>query len=370
VGSKGERLAYTYIVTNLQSAGIKPLWGAENYLQEFTVKKNFNPHASADSGAVEITGHNVIGYIDNKAQNTVIIGAHYDHLGYDEYGGSTYRGEKGEKPRIHNGADDNASGTAALLELARMLARHEFMGNNYLFIAFSGEEEGLLGSNYFCKHPVLDMSKVTYMINMDMLGRLDTVKNMIAVGGYGTSPVWGKVLTTMQNNAFKVKFDSSGTGPSDHTSFYNVGIPVLHFFTGTHYDYHKPSDDEEKINYAGEVQVIRYMYTLIGKLDKEPKLAFTKTREDSSARVAFKVTLGIMPDYLYEGKGISIDGVTDGKPASRAGLKRGDIIIRLGETKTDDMQSYMKALSHFSKGEATTVRIIRNGKEETVNVTF
>lgn len=370
VGSKGEKEAYTYIENEFKKYKLEPA-GTEKYLQEFTVKKNLNPHvSSSDSNIVPITGHNVVGFIDNKAQNTIILGAHYDHLGYNEYGGSTYRGEKDEKPQIHNGADDNASGTAALLVLADALSKNEFKKNNYLFIAFTGEEEGLLGSNYFCKHPTIDLTKISCMINMDMVGRLDTVKNIISIGGYGTSPAWGKLLGMMPAEHFKIKFDSSGTGPSDHTSFYNVGIPVLFFFTGTHSDYHKPSDDENKINYTDELRIVKYVYSLIGKLDNEPKLTFTKTREDSSSKVSFKVTLGIMPDYTYEGKGVSVDGVTEGKPASKAGIKRGDIIIQLGEIKTDDMQTYMKALSKFNKGETTKVHVQRNSKIEIFDITF
>ena len=369
VGSNGEKLAYEYITKNFKQFGLKPK-GTEEFLQTFVSNKNFNPHATSDSGATPIAGHNVVAYIDNKAENTVILGAHFDHLGYNEYGGSTYRGEKDEKPKIHNGADDNASGTSALLVLAEALSKNEFKKNNYLFIAFTGEEEGLLGSNYFCKHPTIDLAKVTYMINMDMVGRLDTAKNSVQVGGYGTSPAWGKVFGTMPSEHFKIKFDSSGTGPSDHTSFYNVGIPVLFFFTGTHSDYHKPSDDEDKINYTDELRIVKYMYTLIGKLDAEPKMAFTKTREDSSAKVSFKVTLGIMPDYTFEGKGVSVDGVTDGKPAAKSGIKRGDTIIQLGEIKTDDMQTYMKALSKFTKGDTSKVKIVRDKKELIFDITF
>ncbi|MEI6507480.1 MAG: M28 family peptidase [Bacteroidota bacterium] len=370
VGSAGEKTAYEYIIKNLQQSKVESVNG-NSFLQEFKTKHKLNPHASSkDSGSIEITGHNVIGYINNNAANYIVIGAHFDHLGYNEYGGSTYKGENGESPKIHNGADDNASGTAALLVLADLLSKGEFKKNNYLFIAFSGEEEGLLGSNYFCKHPTIDLTKVTYMINMDMVGRMDTVKRTLAVSGYGTSPTWGKAFSSLTTDEFKFKFDSSGTGPSDHTSFYNVGIPVLHFFTGTHSDYHKPSDDEQKINYNDEGKVVRYIYTLIGKLDAEPKLAFTKTREDSSSKVSFKVTLGIMPDYMFEGKGVSVDGVTDGKPAAKAGIKRGDVIIQLGEIKTDDMQLYMKALSKFSKGETTKVKIIRDKKEFEFELTF
>lgn len=371
VGSKGEKKAYLYITRQFRNTRLQPMGTAE-YLQEFHFKKNLaNPHGTADdSGATAITGHNVIGFLDNHAANTVVIGAHYDHLGYNEYGGSTSSNDNDKIARIHNGADDNASGTAALMELAVLLSKSQFKGNNYLFIAFSGEEEGLLGSNYFTKHPTIDLAKVTYMINMDMLGRLDTAKHSFVISGTGTSPAWEKAMQGISIDSLKVKMEASGTGSSDHTSFYYSGIPALHFFTGTHYDYHKPSDDEDKINYEGELSVVKYIYTLIGKMDKAPKLAFTKTKEDTTAKVAFKVTLGIMPDYLYEGKGVRVDGVTEGKPAQKAGIQRGDVIIQLGELQTNDMTAYMKALAAFKKGESTRAVIQRNNKEMTVDVTF
>lgn len=320
-----------------------------------------------------IEGHNVIAKIWNKSEQTVVVGAHYDHLGYNELGGSTWRPESNEKAQIHNGADDNASGTGALLELAEMIkSKSEFQSKNYVFIAFSGEEEGLLGSNYFCKHPTVDLSKVSYMINMDMLGRLDTAKAAFAISGTGTSPSWKKALEAIPTDGLKLKFTESGTGSSDHTSFYYSQIPALHFFTGTHADYHKPSDDSEKINYEGEAQVISYIYQLIWNMRDEAKFAFTKTKEDSSTstKASFKVTLGIMPDYLYEGKGLKMDGVTEGKPASVAGLKKGDILIKLGEDEITDMQSYIKALSKHNKGDEAEVRVMRNGVEMPFQVRF
>ncbi|MCE2787572.1 MAG: M28 family peptidase [Bacteroidota bacterium] len=372
VGSKGEKKAYSYIIKQYKKYGAAPK-GTTGYLQPFSIRRNFkNPHgSSSDTTGLLIHGHNAVAYIDNDADKTVIIGAHYDHLGYNEYGGSTYKAENAkEKPMIHNGADDNASGTAALIELCYLLKQSNFKGNNYLFIAFSGEEEGLLGSNYFTKNPTISKTAFNYMINMDMLGRLDTAKQSFAISGTGTSPVWSKVMESIQVDSLKIKYTESGTGSSDHTSFYYINVPALHYFTGTHYDYHKPSDDEGKINYKGELSVIKHIYNLIGKLDKEPKLVFTPTKEDSTARVSFKVTLGIMPDYLFEGRGVKVDGVTQGKPASNAGIKRGDVLIKLGDIELKDMQTYMKALGKFSKGETAILFFMREGKEEQVNITF
>jgi hypothetical protein len=220
-------------------------------------------------------GHNVIGYIDNGAANTIILGAHYDHLGYGEDHNSLYTGSI---PTIHNGADDNASGSAALIELSKQLKNSTLKNNNYVFIAFSGEELGLFGSKYYTEHPTVDFTKTNYMINMDMVGRLNDSTHGVTIGGYGTSPVWGQELSAT-DGYFKFNLDSSGTGPSDHTSFYRKDIPVLFFFTGAHSDYHKPSDDADKINYNGELMLLKYIYNVIERTNDKGKLAFTKTRE-------------------------------------------------------------------------------------------
>jgi aminopeptidase YwaD len=307
------------------------------------------------------TGHNVVGYINNGAASTVILGAHFDHLGYGEDGNSMLR--TGEK-LVHNGADDNASGTAALIELARLLKKSKAKNNNYLFVAFSGEELGLFGSKYFVEHPTVDLARANYMINMDMVGRLNDSTKALAVGGYGTSPQWATVIDPQDKKLpFVIKIDSSGTGPSDHTSFYRKDIPVLFFFTGQHRDYHRPSDDADKINYEGELQVIKYIDHIINDLDgQNQKLAFSKTRETQVSTSSFKVTLGIMPDYTFDGAGVRADGVTDGRPAAKAGLKAGDVIIQLGEHAVSSVETYMQALNKFNKGDKTKVKFKRGNE--------
>ncbi len=313
------------------------------------------------------TGHNVVGYIDNGAATTVILGAHYDHLGYGEDHNSLFTGTT---PQIHNGADDNASGTAALIELGKLLKASKFKGNNYLLVSFSGEELGLFGSKYFTDHPAVDLTSANYMINMDMVGRLNDSTHGLTIGGYGTSPLWGQLLTE-KDKFFTIKFDSSGTGPSDHTSFYRKDIPVLFFFTGVHSDYHKPSDDADKINYNGELQVVKYVYNIIDAANKKGKLAFTKTREAaSSGKSSFKVTLGIMPDYTYSGSGVRVDGVSEGKTAQKVGIKAGDVITQLGDIKFTDVQSYMGALGKFNKGDATKVKVKRGSEELVFDIIF
>ncbi|MBS1574155.1 MAG: M28 family peptidase [Bacteroidetes bacterium] len=315
-------------------------------------------------------GHNVAGYIDNNAANTVIIGAHFDHLGYGEDGSSLLR--TGEH-LIHNGADDNASGTAALIELARLLKNSKIRNTNFLFIAFSGEELGLFGSKYFVENPTINLQSVNYMINMDMVGRFSDSTHALTVGGYGTSPAWSNTIAASNPKSFfVVKVDSSGTGPSDHTSFYRKDIPVLFFFTGLHSDYHRPTDDADKINYTGEYRVVRYINDIVTNLSKQnQKLAFTKTRETqttSSAR--FSVTLGIMPDYTFTGTGVRCDGISEGKAAQKAGLQTGDIIVQLGGNNITSLENYMQALGKFKKGDKTKVKFKRGNDTVEADVQF
>jgi hypothetical protein len=324
-----------------------------------------------------MTGHNVAGFIDNGKPNVVVIGAHYDHLGMG-IEGSLYRGE----PAVQNGADDNASGVAVMLQLAADLKNMpDARNSDYLFIAFSGEELGLYGSNWWTKHPTVPIAELNYMVNMDMVGRLDS-SNDLAINGVGTSPAWKRLKPDSVASktpkpgkksaapAFNIKTTESGVGPSDHTSFYLQDIPVVHFFTGAHEDYHKPSDDVDKLNYDGMLRITRYIEQLIVDLDDEGKLAFTKTASDTASTPTFKVTLGVVPDYMYSGQGMRIDGVTDGKSAAAAGLKTGDVVIALGDHKVTDMMSYMRALGAFSKGESTKVTVLREGKEMKADITF
>ncbi len=314
-------------------------------------------------------GHNVIGFIDAGAPYTVVIGAHYDHLGFGEDGNSLYRGTE---KMIHPGADDNASGTAALLELGRLLKKTKGLRTNYLLIAFSGEESGLIGSKYFTEHPSVALSKVGYMINMDMIGRLNDSSHVLTIGGYGTSPEWADLIgSTLNKKQFVLNADSSGTGPSDHTSFYLKNIPVLFFFTGIHPDYHKPTDKADKINYVGEMEVIHLIYAIIQKLDGTNKPPFVKTRDKQfGVSPAFNVTLGLMPDYSYSGSGLRIDAISEGRPAEKAGLKAGDVIIKLGDYPVFSLQTYMEALSKFNRGDQTTVEFLRDKEDIKAAVQF
>lgn len=307
---------------------------------------------------------NIIGYIDNHAATTVILGAHYDHLGYGEDKNALDTGHI-----IHNGADDNASGTAALIELTKMLVKSSPKNNNYLIIHFSGEELGLFGSKHWLDDPTIKVTP-NYMLNMDMVGRYDT-SHKLTIGGYGTSPTWGEYFTSLNNPQILIKFDSSGSGPSDHASFYRKDMPVLFFFTGSHPDYHKATDDWDKINYEGEKNIVQMIHQLIIANDGNGKLVFTKTREQAGGRsTKFKVSLGVIPDYGFSGTGMRIDGVSPGKLAERIGLQAGDVLLQLGDIKFVDVQSYMGALGKFDKGDKTKLRILRGKEEKSFDIEF
>ena len=339
------------------------------YLQYFKdTESSYELELGVSIGEAVRNTNNIVGFINNNAPLTIVLGAHFDHLGYGEDGNSMLRGTTNE---IHNGADDNASGTAALLELAFLLKKSKSKHYNYLFIAFSAEELGLNGSKYFVEHPTIELNTVNYMINMDMVGRLNDSSRVITLGGVGTSPNWGKQLAATPNKYLQFRYDSSGTGPSDHTSFYRKDIPVLFFFTGLHTDYHKPSDDAEKINYEGELYIIKFIQSLIVSDNTTERMLFTKTKEQQTVTTArFSISMGIMPDYSFSGSGVRVDGVSDNRPAKKAGILAGDIITQLGDHKTSSVEAYMQALSKFKKGDQTKVLISRGGTLITIDILF
>ncbi len=364
-GTKGELLAAGYIMGKFYELGLLPK-GENGYLQEFSVKPKYSPHSRVKVDTTKaITGRNIIGYIDNNATKTIVIGAHYDHLGFGDEG-SLYTGNDS----IHNGADDNASGVASIIQLARIL-KEKNKGNNYLFIAFSGEEKGLWGSGWFVKHPTIELSTINYMINLDMVGRLAPDMKLL-VYGTGTSPVWNEELDKNIAGKFHLIKKESGVGPSDHMSFYLQDIPVLHFFTGQHDDYHKPTDDADKVNVEGMASIINLIDVVISDLDGSDKLAFTKTKDEESEKAPkYSVTLGVIPDYMFEGEGMRIDGVKENQPAQLAGIQKGDVVTVMGDIPIKTMMDYVKSLSQFKKGDKTTVTILRNNKEKiTVEVQF
>jgi len=370
-GTPGEKAAAEYVAAEFKKIGLNVCGSMNGYLQDFSFRPSKDPHGGVDTSTRELLTRNVIGFLDNKAEQTLIIGAHFDHLGTGHDGNSLDPEAKG---KIHNGADDNASGVAGLLELARIFSTNTQKESvNYLFIAFSGEEHGLFGSKFYADHPCIPNDKIRLMLNMDMIGRLDSTTKKLMVYGVGTSPNLVTMLDGVKQTTggnLKLITDSSGIGPSDHTSFYLKNIPVLHFFTGQHSDYHKPTDDTEKINFSGQEEVLRYIYLVLELVASEKNLVFTPTRNPKQETPSFKVTLGIMPDYTFEGPGVRIDAVTKGKPASNAGLQKGDVVIGLGELNTSDMHSYMKALGKFHKGDKTKVTFLREGLKQLSDLEF
>lgn len=369
-GSEGESKAAAYITVNFKKCNLKPYGKMTEKENFYTFPFKFNYHTDpkdTSNTKVERKGNNVVGFLDNGAENTIVIGAHYDHLGMGHDHNSLDANPVGQ---IHNGADDNASGVAGVLELARYYSNNHIKEKyNFLFICFSGEELGLLGSKKYCENPTIDLKKVNCMINMDMIGRLADSTHKLIIYGVGTAPDFVPMIDKIPTE-FTIKKDSSGIGPSDQTSFYLKDIPVLHFFTGQHADYHKPSDDIEKINYFGEAAILEYIIEMITEIEKLPKLKFLTTRNPEMGKSKYKVTMGVMPDYTYEGKGMRIDGVSDGKPAAKAGLEKGDIVIQIGDTPVGSTMDYMNGLSNFKKGDTTTVTVMRGGKEMKMKVKF
>lgn len=361
----GEIRSANYIADIFKKAGLKPAGVDGSYFQPFQVS------FAIDGNAHLLTARNVAGFLDNGAQKTIVIGAHYDHLGKGFQGSSL---TPDSKNKIHNGADDNASGTSGVLELARYFSASKISKkHNILFLAFSGEELGLLGSKYFTENPTVPLNQISCMINMDMIGRLSDEKGLI-ISGWGTSPAWGKLIPDLakkQNLRYTV--DSSGIGASDHTSFYLKNIPVVQFFTGGHSDYHKISDDVDKINFQGEASILNLIAGLVGKLDKEsgePEFQTAENPHAGTTSTDFKVTLGIMPDYSFSGKGLRIDAVTKSRPADKAGMQTGDVIFKLAGKEIGTIYDYMDVLGSHEVGDKVEAELRRGNETKKVQVTF
>lgn len=300
---------------------------------------------------------NVAGYLDNRSETTVVIGGHYDHLGY---GGPGSRSQGVHA--VHKGADDNASGVAGVLETARYLQQSQATANNYIFIAFSAEEKGLLGSRHFTQSDAYDMSRVNYMFNYDMIGRLQD--NQLVLIGTGTSPEWESAITAHTPQGMEVRQVPSGMGGSDHTSFYVMNIPVLFFFTGIHEDYHRPGDSPDKINYEGMQAILGFSHALIETLDDQGRLGFSATPLTRRGSPRSEIPqLGLMPDHAYSGEGMKILAVTEDRPAQKAGLAGGDVITRIGSVRVTNIHTYMQALGNLSPGDIVRV-VVQRGEEQ------
>jgi hypothetical protein len=313
---------------------------------------------------------NVIGRLEGTdpalAQQAFVVGAHFDHLGWGQ-DGSLYRGEK---PMIHPGADDNASGTAGMLELAQHFAASP-LHRPMLFMGFTGEEMGLLGSSHWVNAPGAPLGSIAAMFNLDMIGRLPDSTNKLNVQGTGTSPIWeGIVKGANESYTFDLAMLPDGQGASDQSAFYMKNIPVLFFFTGLHTDYHRPSDTFEKINLTGEQKVLRFVGDIIRKADEQsdkPAFVKVKVKEDQKVR-GFNVYVGTIPDYGASEEGFKITGTSPGSPAEKAGLKAGDIITQFGQTKVKNIYDYMNAMGMFKPEEDVPVVVKRGAETLTLTV--
>ncbi|MBW3598360.1 MAG: M20/M25/M40 family metallo-hydrolase [Planctomycetes bacterium] len=312
---------------------------------------------------------NVIAVLEGEgplADETVVVGAHYDHLGM---GGA---GSLAPWTRdVHNGADDNASGTAALLEVAHRLASRDTpLPRRVVFMAFTGEERGLLGSAHYVKNPKFPLEDMVAMINMDMVGRLDDDK--LVVHGTGTAENFDELVERLnREHGFQIIKKESGYGPSDHTSFYAKGAPVLHLFTGTHRDYHRPSDDTHKINVEGMRRVSDFVKDIVVEIASAPERPkYVKTERPKTAQRGRWPYFGSIPDYASDAEGLALNDVAKDGPAEKAGLKGGDVIVEFGGQKVTGIEDFAAALSGQKAGDKVKVKALRDGNTITVEVTL
>ncbi len=325
---------------------------------------------SSDVNFIRRNTRNVVGLLPGSdagaAKRAFVVGAHYDHLGWGQ-DGSLYRGNV---PMVHNGADDNGSGTASMLELAEWFGTHR-PRHSLLFIAFTGEEMGLLGSGQWVKHPTLPIESIAAMFNIDMVGRLNDSTRRLNVQGTGTSPIWDSIAKAANPDAsLDLALIPDGQGSSDHASFYMKDIPVLFFFTGLHTDYHRPSDDVDLINFPGQERVTRYIQRVISLTDTstvKPGFVRVKVNENQRARGS-SVYVGTIPDFGSTSEGFKISGTSPGSPAEKANMQAGDVIIEFGATKVISIYDYMNALALHKPGEDVPVKIKRGNDVITLTV--
>ncbi len=329
--------------------------------------KDAEANLSVDISVVRTKAINVAGVIwpENLSDSTCyIIGAHYDHLGWGPFGSM-----KPDTIAIHHGADDNASGVAGVLELARFYQSHpEAVRKPIVFVSFSGEEEGLFGSQYFADHMPLSREKVGAMLNMDMVGRLRN--NRLIVGGIGSATQWESFVRSVDKelgtDSLSLSLDMEGFGPSDHASFYSKGIPVLFFFTDVHSDYHKPSDTYDKINYPGEVKVLGFVKDVVDSLmDARWVPSFTKVALAHRPTEGVRAYLGTIPDFGNQESGYKLSGVTPGSPADKAGLRGGDVVTRIGVKEIKNIYDLTYVLQELRPGDRIVIKYVRNGNKET-----
>ena len=371
-GSPGADSAAAYLARRFEEVGLQPAAGG--WYQTFTVAKEAPVAQHAHVGGLR--GKNVIGLLPGRdpalRNETLIVGAHYDHLGLGGFGSL----DADSSGQVHNGADDNASGAAMLIELASRLA-HEPPARTVLFIAFSGEELGLLGSAHYVKNPIYPMSGLLAMINLDMVGRLRNKR--LIVYGTGTAKEFPALIDSLNwHSGFDLKAQGDGYGPSDQSSFYAAGKPVLHIFTDLHEDYHRTTDDWEKINREGFEQVADFTLGVVKALSNRPgRLTVVDASPpqhtaSSTAPVSpgYGAYLGTIPDMTDNPGGVRLVGVRAGSPAEKAGLRGDDVITRIGAMDVTDLQAMTDALRSHKPGDTVDIVIRRGSQTTTVRATL
>lgn len=315
---------------------------------------------------------NVVGFIPGAdtllKDEVVLLGAHFDHLGM---GGEGSGSLTPDTVAPHNGADDNASGTAGLLELAQYFGTRKATKRSLIFVAFTGEELGILGSDYYVRHPFMPLEKSVTMVNMDMIGRMKD--SILVIEGMGTSPEFEALVKSENLDSLSLKLKPDGFGPSDQASFYKKDLPVLFFFTNLHSDYHKPSDTWDKLNYSGEQKVVEMAKRVVARLaNQEKRPAFTKTSTPTMGgdRQGARVTLGIIPDFASDVPGMKISGARPGSPAEKAGLKADDVIIKFGGKEIKNIYDFTYMLGQFKPGDIVDIVVKRGTDELTVKATL
>ena len=360
-GTQGDTLASEFILGQLKKLGLNPA------KQQFNVKKG------------NINTYNVYGSVAGRSGKYVVIGAHYDHLGM---GGPGTGSRRMDTLAIHNGADDNASGVAGMLHLAKRFAKEKDLEHGIIFVAFGAEERGIVGSKHFAENlqelelsggKTISAKDIVAMVNFDMIGNLRS--SAITLGGTGTAKEMDAIIVQAEKlygNALKVTRSEQGHGPSDHSAFYAKQIPVFYLTTGATEDYHTPDDDAHKLNYPGIDSVANFAALLVEQVQKySAGLNFTDTGSPDAApmRASFKVTLGLMPDVTGQVEnGLRADIVVKGKAAHKAGLKNGDVIVQINNLVISNIEEYMSGLATLKKGEVAKVKVLRGGEEMVFDV--
>lgn len=327
---------------------------------------------TTDLKRVEVNTQNIVAIIEGNdpklKDEYIVIGGHYDHLGMGGHGSGS---RDPDTIAVHNGADDNASGIAALIELAQKLgSEKDKLRRSIILMAFSAEEMGLLGSQFFTNEPLVDLKDIVVMVNFDMIGRFNPEKRTLMIAGTGTAVQMEELLKKHEENStMNFSHSPEGYGASDHASFYGAGIPVMFFFTGAHEDYHTPVDDADRINYEGEKEIIDFTYPIIMELATsderlEYKEAGPVVKQSGRGRGGLKVKFGIMPDFTStENNGLGVGGVTPGGPASIAGMKKGDRIVAVEGMPVTNIYDYMARLKKLKPGQRVSVDIVRDGEK-------